>query len=112
MEFFARRNRREFLENSWRKISRLDLLSFQPQATIDVLIWECREGHESVRKAEMKQSWSTLRSEGVRDRSEMLPSVLRTDKDFGLMFLLTYPHRLSAALVRSLDGENENRKAV
>jgi hypothetical protein len=104
MEFFARRNRREFLDRSWRKISRLDLLSFQPESTVDILIWECREGHESVRKPEMKQSWSALRNEAMTDRSETLPRILQTDSNFGLMFLLTYPHRLSAALISTLDN--------
>jgi hypothetical protein len=104
MEFFARRNRREFLDKWWRKISRLDLLSFQPESTADVLIWECREGHESVRKPEMKQSWSALRNEAMTDRSETLPRILQTDSNFGLMFLLTYPHRLSPALINTLDN--------
>jgi hypothetical protein len=106
MEFFARRNRREFLDRSWRKISRLDLLSFQPEFAIDILIWECREGHESVRKPEMEQSWSALRNEAMGNRSETLPDILETDSNFGLMFLMTYPHRLSAALVKTLDREH------
>jgi hypothetical protein len=109
MEFFARRNHREFLDKSWRKISRLDLLLFQPESTFDLLVWECAEGHESVRKPEMKQSWSALRNEAMRDRSQTLPRILQTDSNFGLMFLLTYPHRLSAALVRTLDAESDKR---
>jgi len=104
MEFLARRNRRAFLETMWPKISRLDMLSFQAQPAVDALTWECTEGHESVRKPEHTQSWKALMVEAVKDRSEILPNALRSDKAFAIMFLLTYPHRLSAALVWSLDS--------
>jgi hypothetical protein len=103
MEFLARRNRRTFLQTMWPAISRLDMLSFEPQSVIDGLTWECTQGHESVRKPNMEQSWKALVAEAVKDRAEILPNVLRSDRAFALMFLLTYPHRLSAALVRRLE---------
>ena len=103
MEFLARRNRRTSLQTLWPAISKLDILSFEPQPVVDGLTWECMQGHESVRKPNMEQSWKALVAEAAKDRAETLPMVLRCDKAFALMFLLTYPHRLSAALVRSLE---------
>lgn len=107
MEFMARRNRRTFLQTMWPAISKLDILSFEPRPVIEGLTWECPEGHESVRKPNIEQSWKALVVDAVKDRSETLPDVLRSDKAFALMFLLTYPHRLSASLVRSLEIVNK-----
>ena len=104
MDFLARRDQRAFLENSWRRISRLDMMSFQPTPTIDGLVWECPHGHEAVRNPDMTQSWKVLKNEAVADRSAKLPQVIRTNRDFALMFLLAYPHRLSPALVGVLDA--------
>lgn len=109
IEFLARRNRRAFLQTMWPAISRLDMLSFEPQSVIDGLTWECPHGHESVRKPNMEQSWKVLVDEAVKERAEILPNILRSDKAFTLMFLLTYPHRLSVALVRSLEAADKER---
>jgi hypothetical protein len=103
--FLARRNRRPFLDSNWRKISHLDMMSFQPDRAIDMLLWECSEGRESMRKPEREQSWAKLLSDSHEDRTAILPTVLIQNPDFALMFMLVYPHRLSPALVEFLDRE-------
>jgi hypothetical protein len=104
INFLARRDQRAFLESSWRRISRLDMLSFQPEPIVDGLLWACPHGHEAVRKPDMTQSWKVLKDDAEADRSAMLPTILETDGDFALMFFLAYPHRLSPALLGVLDG--------
>jgi hypothetical protein len=79
------------------------MLSFQPEPTVDGLMWECPHGHEAVRIPEMTQSWKSLKDEASGDRTETLPKVIGSDRDFALMFLLTDPHRLSPALALRLD---------
>ena len=107
IDFLARRNHRDFLTGVWPEISRLDMMSFQPQPAIDGLLWESPEGHEAVRKTEMTQSWRVLVEAAREDRSELLSKILRDDRDFALMFLLAYPHRLSRALIGFLDQRNK-----
>lgn len=105
IDFLARRNHRDFLTGVWREISHLDLVSFQPRSAIDGLLWQSSEGHEAVRKPAMEQSWSVLVEGAREDRSEALPEILREDREFALMFLLAYPHRLSRGLIGFLDQE-------
>jgi hypothetical protein len=104
VDFFARRNHRRFLSDAWSLLSRLDLMSFQPQPAIDGLLWQSPEGHEAVRQLDMEQSWSVLVERARKDRSQILPEILREDHDFALMFLLAYPHRLSRSLIGLLDN--------
>ncbi|HEX4665391.1 MAG TPA: hypothetical protein VH207_02230 [Chthoniobacterales bacterium] len=104
MEFLARRNQRMILERLWRQISRLDMLSFQPEPAIDGFLWKSPKGHEAVRHPETTQSWKVMVDKASEDRRQSLPQMLRDDSDFAIMFLLAYPHRLSPALVRHLDA--------
>ena len=106
VDFLARRNHRIFLTEMWRNISRLDMMSFQPQPAVDGLLWDCPEGHEAMRKPGIEQGWAKLVARSVEDKSATLPAVLRSDRDFALMFLLAHPHRLSPALVGSLEQED------
>jgi len=104
VEFFARRQLRIPLERAWRNLSRLDMVSFQPEPATDGLLWKSPRGHEAIRKPEMTQSWKVLTEKANEDRSKRLPNVLRKDLEFALMFLLTYPHRMSAGIVHLLDA--------
>ena len=103
IDFFARRNHRDFLAGIWREVSRLDMISFEPQPVVDGLLWQASEGHEAVRKLEMEQSWKVLVEAARENRSRALPEILQEDRDFALMFFLAYPHRLSRGLLGLLD---------
>jgi hypothetical protein len=95
VEFFARRDQRTPLERAWRKISRLEMISFQPEPVIDGFLWKSPHGHEAARKPEITQSWELLKNKASGDPTQTVPQMLTKDLDFALMFLLAYPHRLS-----------------
>ena len=103
IHFITRRNGRPFLSEHWRAISKLDMASFEPSPKVDGLLWDAPHGHEADRIPEKEQSWSKLREVAVEDRAGALPNTLREDPKLALMYFLTYPHRISAALVGFLD---------
>ena len=105
VQFLARRDCRQFLEEKWPEISKLEMISFFPQAPEDILIWQCDQGREVGTLPEQTQSWAALRQKAKTDKSYELPQVLLEDPCFALMFMLTCPHRVSASLVQFLDGQ-------
>lgn len=103
LHFLARRGMRNFMDHNWKSISKIELSSFMPESPVDILLWECEQGLESSRHLETPQSWSRLIEEAHKNESSTLPQILQDDRDFSILFLLAYPHRISSALVRHLD---------
>jgi hypothetical protein len=103
IHFIARRNGRPFLSALWREISKLDMASFEPLRTVDLLLWDAPEGHEANRKPKKEQSWIKLQKEANEDQKEAFPVIFRNQPEFALMYFLVYPHRISPALVIFLD---------
>jgi hypothetical protein len=99
----ARRQLRGELEHHWPAITHVDMLRFDPALPSDLLLWHGAKGKEASRLAGKPQRWSELVADAEHEEIEVLPKTLCEDSEFALMFALAYPHRTSAALIKTLD---------
>ena len=98
------RMRRQALKTLWYDITKVDMASFRPSRTADTLLWHCDSGEEMERLPGKPQSWGELATASKAFDLTQLPPILNSDPDFALMFLLVYPHRVSANFVKALDA--------
>lgn len=103
VHMLARRGEREFLSQNWPAISKLDFITFNPDAVEDLLLWHEASGREEQRKPRKTESWKRLVQESHQPWEGRLPSQIASDVDFALLFFLAYPHRISTSLVGHLD---------
>ncbi|MBL9183176.1 MAG: hypothetical protein JNN17_13645 [Verrucomicrobiaceae bacterium] len=99
----ARRDLRSVLEDHWKAVSQVRITWFRPEKPAGMLLWRCESGSEQDGGFDQPQSWDELRKYACRDDRERLPSLLRDDFEFGLMFMLAFPHRISVSLTKLLD---------
>jgi hypothetical protein len=100
----ARRNLRVQLEKVWLQITEVDLTWFKPEKPVDALLWHCEKGKEYQCGFDRPQSWVQLREMALRDDRERMPKVLCDDFEFGIMFMLAFPHRIMPSLIKHLDS--------
>ncbi|MCC6819248.1 MAG: hypothetical protein IT579_00820 [Verrucomicrobia subdivision 3 bacterium] len=101
----ARRLWRNTLAALWSPITKIDMVRLTPDHPRDILLWNWGNlrGANQSRKFGAPQSWAELLDESRRDESDSLPDVIRTNFDFGLLFMLCFPHRLSRSLVKHFE---------
>lgn len=97
------RMRRQAIKALWWNITHVDMASFRPSRVADMLLWHCEAGEEMERLPGKPQSWRELAEAARTCNLATLPTVIRDDPDFALMFILAYPHRASIDLVKALD---------
>jgi hypothetical protein len=102
VECLARSNRRELLDSSWYMISYTFQCEFVPQNAWQTLLWENENGSEIMKSYALPQSWHELMHDSKSDPLNV-PDIIRHNKPFVLLFLLTYPHRLRSDLFKLLD---------
>lgn len=103
LHLLARRDDRDFLTQKWPLITKLDLMTFRPDAVDDLLLWSGVEGKEEHRKARKTQSWALLREEASKPTHSDIAGIVSHDLSFAVLYFLAYPHRISASLVSHLD---------
>jgi hypothetical protein len=99
----ARRELRVELEKAWQQITHVDLTWFKPEKPADTLLWHCERGKEYQCTFDRPQSWKQLHELALRDDRDRLPKVLRDDFEFGVAFMLAFPHRIMPSLIKHLD---------
>jgi hypothetical protein len=101
----ARRLWRNTLSPLWSRISKIDVIRVVPDTPRDMLLWSWGHdrGKNQSRRFESPQSWRELLRMSRTDERDALPAVIQTDFDFGLMFLLTFPHRLTRPLAKHFE---------
>jgi hypothetical protein len=102
---FARRLWRNALAGIWSPITKIDIVRLVPDTPIDLLLWNWgnQRGSNQSRKFSAPQSWAALLAESRRNEDASLPSIIKSELDFALLFLLCFPHRLTTGLVKHLD---------
>lgn len=99
----VRRNMRKELEQLWQQLSQVTMTFFGPDKPWGYLEWHCDEGAERDQTFGQPQSWKQLVELAAKPAIERLPKTLRSDFQFGLMFLLAYPHRINWSLIGNID---------
>lgn len=101
----VRRGLRAPLEEIWLPITDVALAWFRPDATEDSLLWRCDKGKEYSQSFVRPQSWKELQGFVTQNDQERVPSVLRDDSSFALLFSLVFHHRTQLSLIKRLDNE-------
>jgi hypothetical protein len=111
IHLFCRRGERAMLESRWAMLTKLETMRFRPKLINDLLLWSEITGTEDQRKLHKTESWARLQSESRQDFSPLLPEIIQSDPEFGLIFFMAYPHRNCSALLGFLDQffARENR---
>jgi hypothetical protein len=100
----VRRNYRDLLSKVWRKLSCITMSIFEYDSPAGYLEWTCEKGIERDFIFMQPQSYRELEHLASKPPTHKLPSALREDLRFRLMFLLAFPHRLAWSIVGSLDA--------
>jgi hypothetical protein len=101
----VRRDYRELLSDVWKQLSRITISVFEPGSPEGYLEWRCEKGIERDFIFMQPQSYRELDDLAAKPPIHKLPSALREDLRFRLMFFLGFPHRLAWSIVGSLDHE-------
>jgi hypothetical protein len=101
----VRRNHRELLSKVWKRLSRITITVFEYDSPAGYLEWTCEKGIERDFIFMQPQSYRDLDGLASKPPTYKLPSALREDLRFRLMFFLAFPHRLAWSIVGSLDHE-------
>jgi hypothetical protein len=101
----VRRDYRDLLSEVWKRLSRITITVFEYDSPAGYLKWICEKGIERDFIFMQPQSYRELDDLASRPPTHKLPSALRQDLRFRLMFFLAFPHRLAWSIVGSLDHE-------
>jgi hypothetical protein len=101
----VRRGQRARITEVWDSISNVTLKWLLIENPRDVLLWHTTEAEEITQMFCRPQSWRDLVETAVDDQADRIPPILRTDIPFALMFLLIFPHRAFASIIKHLDNE-------
>jgi hypothetical protein len=93
------------LEKNWKAITRLVITVFLPDEKAGYLEWHCVNGSEKDQTFQQPQSWKELVEFASSPRVDKLPEVLRSDRQFRLMFALAFPHRHAWSILGSIDQD-------
>lgn len=92
------------LEEIWLQLTDVAVAWFRPDAPEDSLLWRCEKGKEYSQSFARPQSWKELQAFVTQDDQERVPSVLRDDFSFALLFSLVFQHRTQLSLMKHLDN--------
>lgn len=103
IEWLARRLRRQSLARLWEEITHICYSEFVPTPVWATYLWYSPLGELHHRYPGRPQSWKELLKKAKAERSTTVPEMLRERPEFLLLFLLVYPHRLTADFTAFLD---------
>ncbi|MDR2708270.1 MAG: hypothetical protein LBB87_05970 [Nitrososphaerota archaeon] len=105
VDMLVRRNNRKELEELWKIISKILLLSeFKPSSKWIFLFWRTKKGEQVQRSYKNPQSWKELCDQVLDYSLPDLPNTLKKSS-FSYFFLLVYPHRITRQSVKLIDRQ-------
>lgn len=69
---------------------------------VDVLQWSADDATEHSQQF-TEQSWRELAEFALRQDTDRMLDIFRSDTNFALMYLLTFQHRMMGSLIKHLD---------
>lgn len=105
LHLFVRRNWKQEMKLLWPDLTRLCFFSFYPDESWQYYLWRCKNGENISYLPPFTKQWNQLRAEASESEGDKLPTFLKKDVVFAILFFIAYPHRLRADAVRWLDTE-------
>ncbi|PWN06711.1 hypothetical protein [Rhodohalobacter mucosus] len=106
VHIFVRLNYKQLLKFLWPQITRFNFKHFEVSKSWHFFRWRNPgQGNEKSFLAKHTKSWKELRTESEDFEESFLPNFILSDPIFGILFLLFFPHRVSADYIKFLDTE-------
>jgi hypothetical protein len=104
VHLLARRGWRQRLRFLWPQITRLHYAEFRPISPWQFCLWRSEEeGKLEAVQPKMPQSWAELRDQARQVDLSVIPELFQRYPGLLLVFILTYPHRLTKDVAKFLD---------
>lgn len=96
---------RQNAEHAWPGVSKIIFSRYIPDERWKLYRWRNQEAGEVRNEMPQKtRSWSELRERATNPDIESIPSLLREEPWFALLFLVVYPHRINTDYLLWLDS--------
>jgi hypothetical protein len=102
VDILVRRNRRDLLNEIWKKCSYLINSEFKPNSLWEIVRWRSNEGKQIDNFYKNPQSWNELREKALEMDDNKNPKILQK-LPFVYYFSVCYPHRLNRNTNKLLD---------
>ena len=102
---FARRNWKQTMKRLWPHITRLELVSFDPENFSYFYRWRSEKGTNKIVYPKHTQDWEELKEASFESEGACIPPSIKDDPILLLLFLCVYPHRMNAEIMRWLDTQ-------
>lgn len=103
VHLYTRRRWRQSLRFLWPKITGVVYAEFYPERAWQFCLWESEEGEIRTTLPKMPQSWAELKEEAAQVDLSKIPELFQEYPELLLVFILTYPHRLTKDVAKFLD---------
>lgn len=111
VHLLARRLWRQRLRFLWPRITRLHYAEFRPASPWQFCLWRSEEeGKLETVQPKMPQSWAELRDQAEQVDLSTIPELFQRYPELLLVFILTYPHRLTKDVAKFLDDRLQDAK--
>jgi hypothetical protein len=106
----VRRNWRQRMKELWPKITFVEFAEFQPDSAWQFCLWRSEEyGRLRVAMPQRTQSWAELRKKASEVDLSRVPTIFQQHPELLLVFVITYPHRLTKDAAKFLDDALRRR---
>lgn len=105
VHLFVRQNWKQTMKLLWPDVTRLAFVSFEPRRPCDFFRWRSKNGTHRTVLPRRRQEWTDLKCVASESQGQCLPASMRSSPALALLFLLVYPHRMNAEILRWLDAE-------
>ena len=99
---FTNRNLKQHMKNLWYDISNILFNSFEPEEKWQYYLWRTEKGTNKKITPKFRQSWRELRERSSEEDFDSIPTLMKEDLIFFLLFILVFPHRFNADVARFL----------
>jgi hypothetical protein len=112
VHLFARRMWRQSLAQLWPNITELHYAEFVPAELWQFCLWASEEGVLQTSEPKKPQSWGELKREADEVNTSRIPDIFQDHPEVLLIFVITYPHRLTKDVAKYLDNRIREVKRV
>jgi len=106
VHMFVRCGFRQSLRWLWPNITRMHYAEFRPESPWQFCLWRVEDsGRIRTSRPRMPQSWAELREEASETDLSCIPHIFKEYPELLLVFVLTYPHRLTKDVAKLLDDK-------
>lgn len=105
VHLFTRLNWKQMMKELWPDVTKLSFQRFEPLGKWRMFLWRTTKGtHWSVHP-KLDRRWQELRNEATECKGKSVPTAMKKLPHLFLLFLIVYPHRMTADSIRWLDSE-------